>query len=240
MTDFNDDNQNALVPQGNDDEPMSMTLSGVGRGDTLPDDGGYEMGSTTTGGGLLSHTPLLIGAVAVIAVGSLFLMRAAQGELKSSDEVLEIEAKIANALDRLNTPSLLPAGDPLLAENLNMLLTPTAEITAIFAHDVRNQQVPIEQVKKNPFSLGLAENTADNTENTRQPDRSLARLKDEMRDLELQSIMLGARNIAVIGGEFYKRGDRLGSFTITEMDKFTVYLQANGNPFELSLKDQNY
>lgn len=238
MTDFNDDNQNALVPQGESDEPMSMTLSGIGRGDPSPDDNFIDEESTG-GNGLLSHTTLLIVAVAIVAGGTLFLMRATQGELTSSDEVQAIESKIADALNKLNNRSLLPEGDPLLSENLSTLLAPTDEITAIFKHDVRDQQVPIEQVKKNPFSIALAENT-DGTPipDTQQSDRALEKLRDEAKSLDLQSIMLGSRNIAVVGGEFYKRGDRLGSFTITEIDKFTVYLQANGNPFELSLKDQ--
>jgi len=239
MTDFNDDNANALIPQDGTEEPMSMTLSGIGRGDPIPGDAGFEAEAEVGGGGgLLSHTTLLIAAVAIIAAGSLFIMRATQGELTDSKESVEIEAKIANALNRLNKPSLLPEGDPLLAENLNTLLTPTDEITAIFQHDVRDQQVPIEQVKKNPFSLSLADNTGDHPPDTRQADRALARLRDEANSMDLQSIMLGAQNIAVIDGEFYKRGDRLGSFTVTEIDKFTVYLEANGNPFELSLKAQ--
>ncbi len=239
MTDFNDDNQNALIPQDSGaEEPMSMTLSGIGRGDPLPEDGGYEMDSAAGNSGLLSHTTLLIVAVAIVAAGSLFIMRASQGDLTNTSEALEIEAKIANALNKLNTPSLLPDGDPLLAENLSMLLTPTDEITAIFQHDVRDQQVPIEQVKKNPFSLAINDGTQDTGQDTRQTDRSLAKLQSEANSMDLQSIMLGARNIAVIGGEFYKRGDRLGSFTVTEIDKLTVYLEANGNAFELSLKDQ--
>ncbi len=238
MTDFNDDNQNALIPQDND-EPMSMTLSGVGRGDVLPEDG-FDEEATATNGGLLSHTTLLIVAVAIVAAGSLFLMRASQGELSTSAEVQEIETKIANALNRLNNPSLLPEGDPLSAENLSTLLAPTDEITAIFKHDVRDQQVPIEQVKKNPFSLGLADSSQDGNAgpDTQQSDRALAKLHSEAKSLDLQSIMLGARNIAVVSGEFYKRGDSIGSFTVTEIDKFTVYMHCDGKPFELSLKDQ--
>jgi hypothetical protein len=236
MTDFNDDNQNALVPQDND-EPMSMTLSGVGRGDSLEDV--YEGEAASGGGGLLSNTTLLIVAVAIVAAGSLFIMRATQGELTSSDEVQEIETKIANAINRLNNPTLLPEGDPLLTENLSMLLAPTDEITAIFNRDVRDQQVPIEQVKKNPFSLSLAENGLNGgTPDKGNADRALAQLLTEARSLQLQSIMLGARNIAVIGGEFYKQGDKVGSFTVTEIDKFTVYMHCDGQPFELSLKDQ--
>jgi len=239
MTDFNEDNQSGLIPQDGTEEPMSMSLSGIGQADSLPEDAGYGDGAST-GGGLLSHTTLLIAAVAIVAAGSLFIMRATQGELTKSEDSVEIEAKIANALSRLNKPSLLPEGDPLLAENLSTLLTPTDEITAIFQHDVRDQQVPIEQVKKNPFSLALGDNSGSDTgQDTRQTDRALSKLRSEAGSLELQSIMLGAKNIAVIGGEFYKRGDRLGSFTITEIDKFTVYLEANGNPFELSLKAQD-
>ena len=238
MTDFNDNN-NALVPQGNDqDEPMSMTLSGVGRGDALPDDG-YEGEQLPGGNGLLSHTTLLIVAVAIIAAGSLFLMRASQGELTNSAEMDKIETKIADALNKLHNPSLLQEGDPLRESNLNTLLMPTDEITAIFNNDVRDQQVPIEQVKKNPFAISLVDKGPNSIPDTKQKDRALAKLRDEANSLDLQSIMLGSRNIAVIGGEFYKRGDKLGSFTVTEIDKFTVYLQANGNPFELSLRDQN-
>lgn len=234
MNEYNEDS-NALIPQESE-EPMSMTLSGIGRGDGQ--EPGYEEAAPETGSGLLSHTTLLVVVVAIVAAGSLFLMRASQGELTSSAEVQEIESKIADALNKLNNPKLLPAGDPLLTENLNTLLAPTDEITAIFQHDVRDQQVPIDQVKKNPFALAMADNSPDTTVDTRQPDRALEQLKNEVKSLDLQSIMLGARNIAVIGGEFYKRGDKLGSFTITEIDKFTVYLQASGKPFEISLKDQ--
>ena len=235
MNELNED-QNALIPQDND-EPMSMTLSGIGRGDGMQETG-YEEGMTEVGSGLLSHTTLLIVAVAIVAAGSLFLMRASQGELVSSAEVQEIQSNIDNALNRLNNPSLLPEGDPLLTENLSTLLASTDEFAAIFQHDVRDQQVPIDQVKKNPFAIALVDNGQGTVPDTRQTDRALEQLVIEAGTLDLQSIMLGSRNIAVISGEFYKRGDKLGSFTITEIDKFTVYLQANGHPFEISLKDQ--
>jgi hypothetical protein len=237
MTDFQDDNTTALSNQDDTEEPMSMTLSGIGRGDTLPDDAAFEESVESGGGGLLTHSTLLIIAVALVAVGSLYLMRASQGDLNAGDETLEIETKIANALDRLSKPSLLQSDDPLLSANLDALLTPTEEVTAIFEHDVRDQQVPIEQVKKDPFSLAFAgSGTPDNT--PQQDDRGLEKLREEADSLELQSIMLGARNIAVVGGEFCKRGDRLGSFTITEIEKFTVHLEAGGASFELSLQTQ--
>ena len=239
MTDY-DEQDNALIPSTEDEqEPLSMTLSGIGRGDALPGEG-YESTGTTGGGGLLSHTTLIIAAVAVVAAGSLYLMRAAQGDLSNTKESQEIEAKIATTLERLNKPSLLPDSDPLLAENLSALLAPTDEVTAIFEHDVREQQVPIEEVKKDPFSLTLADNGLDTSaqDTGQQTNRRLAKLNEELDGLDLQSIMLGARNIAVIGGEFYKRGDRLGNFTITEIQKFTVYLESGGTPFELTLQNQ--
>ncbi len=237
MNDYNEDN-NALIAQDNDaEEPMSMTLSGIGRGDGTQEPGFEE--ATETGNGLLSHTTLLIVAVAIVAAGSLFLMRASQGELTSSAEALEIESKISDTLNKLNNPLLLTEGDPLLSENLSSLLASTEDMTSIFEHDVRDQQVPIEQVKKNPFSIALADTGQGAAPDTRKTDRALELLQIELKSLDLQSIMLGSRNIAVIGGEFYKRGDKLGSFTVTEIDKFTVYLQANGSPFEVSLKDQD-
>lgn len=240
MTDYQDES-NALIPNTGEEEPMSMTLSSIGRsgGEAIHSENGYDT-ADSGGGGLLSHTTLLVAVVAIVAAGSLYLMRASQGSLASSKDVQDIEAKIATTLNRLNKPGLLPDGDPLLAENLNALLAPTEDMTAIFEHDVRQQQVPIEQVKKDPFSLALGDDSKNNgaVDTSKDNDRRLAKLKDELKKFDLQSIMVGNRNIAVIGGEFYKKGDRLGSFTIRDMDKLTVYLDAAGVPFELTLQDQ--
>jgi hypothetical protein len=240
MTDYQDDS-NALIPSEVDEqEPLSMTLSGIGRGGAGPGEAGYESSAPESGGGLLSHTTLLVAVVAIVAAGSLYLMRASQGSLASSKDVQDIEAKIATTLNRLNKPALLPDGDPLQAANLAALLAPTEDVTAIFEHDVREQQVPIEQVKKDPFSLAFADD-AQNTsaqDTAKDNDRRFAKFNEELRKLDLQSIMAGSRNIAVIGGEFYKKGDKVGSFTVTNIDKFTVYLQAGGVPFELTLQDQ--
>ena len=240
MTDYQDES-NALIPNTADEEPMSMTLSGIGRsgGEAIHSENGYDIASSG-GGGLLSHTTLLVAVVAIVAAGSLYLMRASQGSLASSQDVQDIEAKIATTLNRLNKPALLPDGDPLLAENLSALLEPTEDITAIFEHDVREQQVPIEQVKKDPFSLSLGDDSQNTNrqDTSKDNDRRFAKLNEELNKFDLQSIMVGSRNIAVIGGEFYKKGDRIGSFTITGMDKLTVYLDAAGAPFELTLQDQ--
>lgn len=239
MPDYHDES-NALIPSDTgEDEPLSMTLSGIGRGDAIHSENGYDTASAG-GGGLLSHTTLLVAAVAIVAAGSLYLMRASQGSLASSKDVQDIEAKIATTLNRLNKPALLPDGDPLLAENLSALLAPTEDVTAIFEHDVRDQQVPIELVKKDPFSLAIADDTqsTSSTDNSaRDNDRRLVKFNDELRKLDLQSIMLGTRNIAVIGGEFYQKGDKLGSFTVTGIDKLTVVLEAGGAPFELTLRE---
>ncbi len=232
-----------MLPQAStqDDESLSMTLGGVGRGDELPEGEIFDETAVAGGNSLLSHTNILIAVVAIVAVASLYLMRISQGDLSTSKESQEIEAQIANTLNRLNTPSQLSADDPLLAENLNALLTPTAEITAIFEYDVRDQQIPIEQVKKDPFSLvgGANDSSAGPDASEYQNSRRIAKLQGEISGFGLQSIMIGARNIAVIDGEFYKKGDTLGSFRVTDIDKFTVYLQVGGDVFELSLKNNN-
>jgi hypothetical protein len=236
MTDYQEDSS-ALIPSDIDEEPLSMSLSSMG-GDG--DEEGFVTVPEESGGGLLSHTTLLVVVVAVVATASLYLMRATQGDLSASAELEEIEAKIQTTLTRLNSPNLLQEGDPLLAENLNALLTPTEDMTAIFEHDVRDQQVPIEDVKKDPFSLALGDDSLAAANITGTGDdlgRKLEKYRTELRGYALQSIMAGSRNIAVIGGEFYKQGDTLGSFRITAIDKFAVYLEAAGAPFELTLRD---
>lgn len=231
---------NALIPGGGDEEePMQMTLGGMGMGEGEKDDELYPGAVETNGGGLLSNTTLILVAVVLIAGGSLYAMRAMKSSLDSDGDLKEIEAKIESTLSRLNSPGLLPDGDPLLAENLSTLLMPTDDMTAIFEHDVREQQVPIEKVKKDPFSLTLSDSVLEVTNDAGREtsmSKKLEKYRKELGGYELQSIMLGSRNIAVIGGEFYKRGDRLGSFNVTGIDKFTVYLEAEGMPFELSLQ----
>ena len=237
MSDFNDQDEIFPSPghEGGVEEPKSMTLSGISRGDAPPDEMFLE--DTPKRNNLLSHSAVLIGVVLVVAVGSIFIMRASQGEFTTSDDVKEIEAKITNTLDRLNKPSLLKEDDPLRADNLKSLLTSTEDVTAIFDHDVREQQVPIEEVKKDPFSLALKESDAQNVSDDKpKVDQSLSKLKAELKKLDLQSIMMGARNIAVIGGEFYKQGDQVGNFSITQIDKLTVHLQSAGHAFELHLE----
>lgn len=240
MSDYQED-PNALIPSGDEEEEqMSMTLSNIGRGSGGIGEEGFGGESDAGRSGLLSNTTLLVVVVAIVATGSLYLMRATQGDLSASQELQEIEAKIATTLNRLSTPSLLPVGDPLLSENLSALLTPTEDAASIFEHDVRDQQVPIEDVKKDPFSLALTNNTleASSVDNAAdQLGRKLAKYREELHKLDLQSIMVGSRNIAVIGGEFYQHGDHLGSFSITGIEKFTVYLEASGAPFELTLQE---
>jgi hypothetical protein len=241
MTDFNEHEGDLLPTEPEAEEQMSMTLSGIGRGEGLPESPELEAESSS-GAGLLSHSAVLIAVVAVIAIGSLYMMRATQGDLSASEEAQQIEAKITNTLDRLNKPSLLLDDDPLLAENLSNLLASTDDVTAIFGHDVREQQVPIEEVKKDPFSMSAQDTGNQNTsvDTTRKDsDKQLIKLRNELKKIRLQSIMMGARNIAVIDGEFCKMGDRVGRFTVTGIDKLTVYLESGGNSFELSLDSSN-
>lgn len=230
---------NALIPN-DDEEPAQMTLGGMGLGVDDQVEQPYDDQSAGSGGGLLTNTTLILIAVVLVAGGSLYAMRAMKGNLSSSDgDLKDIEAKIESTLSRLNSPDLLPDNDPLNESNLSALLTPTEDMTAIFEHDVRDQQVPIEDVKKDPFSLAILDGSKNAVQDTnRVTDRQKLeeKLSKEAATLDLQSIMLGKRHIAVIGGEFYKQGDRLGSFTVTGIDKFTVYLEAQGMPFKLSLE----
>ena len=66
--------------------------------------------------------------------------------------------------------------------------------------------------------------------------KRLQELQGELKTYELQTIMIGRRNVAVIDNNFFQRGGQLGSFVIESIHKLAVHLSAEGQNFELRLE----
>jgi hypothetical protein len=221
-----------------DDEPRTMSLmsgvaggGGIGEPDLAVEDTGRR------GGNLLSHSGMIIAIVAVLAAGSLYAMRITQGDLTGSTS-RDVEQKIENAIIKLSRPGSMAANDPLRAENRASLFQDTDAILAMFAGDRGDHQVPVEYVQKNPFVLPTTQQAAGPVDNSmRDRQRRLDALNQELSRLNLQTVMLGARNVAVINGEFHQPGGTVGSFTIESMDATSVQLIAEGERFVLRIDD---
>ena len=192
----------------------------------------------------LSHSGVVMGAIALVAVGSLFAMRWTQGDLSTSTVSRSVDAKIEDLLIKVNSAHL-PADSPLRAENMEALFQDTDEIVAEFGRDHTERQVPIDYVKKDPFLLweppvvATVEEAPVVEEKKVDPEAlRLARLKElrgELKQLELQSVMDGRRPIAVIGGEFRRLDDQIGSFVLERIEPLRVHLRAEGELFQLDL-----
>ena len=104
---------------------------------------------------------------------------------------------------------------------------------------VSEKQVPIDQVQMNPFTPVFVKKevaeveVVDNSAAERE-----ARLKgyySELSRIDVQSLVGGARARAFIGGDLYKVGQTIGSFTIKSIDNRRVEFEVEG--FELTPQD---
>jgi len=223
-----------------DGSPQTMSLlGGVARPEGMPE--GDELTTGPGGGGLLNQGTILIGIVTLIAAGSLYAMRLSQGDLSQDTATKQVEAKIEQALAKLTQPGAMAASDPLSQQNIEALFQDTDSIINMFSTDFTEHQVPAQLIKKNPFAIASTRRAdepppPDKAEQERL--RKLRALATELKGFELQSVMRGAVPVAVISGEFYRRGDRMGSFVVEQIEPLKVSVVAEGQRFELKIDDQ--
>lgn len=225
-----------------DDHPQTMSLmTGVASGGAGGLSDADLLGVDANQGSRLNQSTMVLIAVAIVAAGSLYLMRLTQGDL-SAGTSNKVEIKIEQALAKLTQPAALAKDDPLQRARIQALFSDTDTIVAMFAADTSAHQVPVEYVKKNPFELaGTDTGTGVVAIDTSARDhaRRIQALRQDLAKLSLQTIMVsGNRNVAVINGEFYQPGEAIGEFTIVSMDTMTVNLQAAGEMFQLTLTDR--
>ncbi len=231
-------------------EPESMSLLGGIAGDN---ESGVDAQLDTfgvepehTGGKLLNHGVLLIVAVALVAAGALYLMRLSQGELTSDEATAQTEAKIEQWLGKLTVPGAMSKDDPMHQQQITALFQDTGEIIQIFNTDLTGHQVPVEYVKQNPFELRLAKqevvlpdgSAAAAAAAAREREARLSKLQREVDGLTLQSVVnMRSNPVAAINGDFYRRGDTIGSFTVAAVSAkhMAVKLTAGDDSFVLRM-----
>lgn len=222
-------------------EERQMPISGLVQGDSLPGAEGFDESSSRSGNPFLSHGTLLIAIVAVIAAGSLYLMRASQGQMTVNEEAKTLEAKIEQALVKLTNPNAMQHDDPLLAGNMQVLFKDTDAVIGMFTEDTSKHQVPLQSLKKNPFVMTLTRTVFDNQGNVEvDPSASATRqLGSEFKDLHLETVMQGARPVAIINGKLVQPGDRLGNFQVKAIENLAVILEAGGETFTLNMDNDS-
>lgn len=242
---------NPMDPDSNDaeQEPTSMSLLGGIAGD---DSGSgaeadeFVIGSSKPASKLLSQGTLLIVAVAAIAGGTLYAMRVTSGDISADTVDAVVEARIEQALTKLSKPEAMADDDPLREQNIQTLFQDTETIVDMFATDPTNRQVPLEQVKKDPFEIAIRKPSpeVDNSANDRIAARKAAeerellvrKIKREADELELQTIMRSRVPVAVISGEVVRAGQSVNGFTVKSIDELSVNLESQGLRFKLTLE----
>ncbi|MEM8781817.1 MAG: hypothetical protein AAGE65_03085 [Planctomycetota bacterium] len=167
---------------------------------------------------IATQSAILIAIVAIIAGGVLVGMRMTQGggaEKEASDQLTKIETFIRKA----ENPELVDEKDAQNPSNLGSMIADADTIVSKIATEYPEKAVPLDQVQKNPFELSFLQRSEDNEVATdfaeRQRQDLLKALANEFGTLQLQSIMgSGRRSVAVIDNEFYRLGQRIGSFRV--------------------------
>lgn len=230
----------------NDDQPESMSLLGgiAGQDEDAQFAAIDAAASSGTGSKLWSSSVLLIVLVAAVAGGTLYAMRLTQDDLGGASTTTQVETKIEMYLVKLTNPSAMAEDDPLQKAQIEALFKDTDEAIRMLAADPAKKQVPVEYVKKNPFALRIVRQTADGpVDDSAAEKERLARmraLEQEVKRLNLQSVSFMRVPVATINGEFYRRGDVVGSFTIDAIsaEHQAVKLVADGTAFVLRMEQQ--
>ncbi len=212
------DDFDAVPEKNGEDAAVSMPLLGALNG-TGQDDvaGELEFDGADENKRIATQSALLIVIVALIAGGLLFGMRLTQRGNNAQTETEQL-TKIQTFIRKAENPGLVDKTDAQHPDNLKGLFADTDTIVSKIATEYPEKAVDLGDVQKNPFQLAMlgggdSEPTLDDTE--RQRAQVFTALDNEFRGFELQSIMgSGRRSVAVIDGEIYRVGQRIGSFTV--------------------------
>ena len=224
-------------------EDSERTLSLMGGVAQSEGEGGDEFDVfSSEGGGIkfLSQGTMLIVLVLIIATATLAGMRFSQSDISEGGPGAEVEKTIDTFLEQARSKK--GAGSNTInPKNIDDLFKDVDDLVERFVSDVTHHQVPVTLVKKNPFMLPQYRSTEPEKpkEVVVKVDPRIEirkRLDKEYSQLQLQSIMQGARPVAIINGEFLRPGQTLGSFTIESISGFAVELTAEGETYTLEME----
>jgi hypothetical protein len=112
----------------------------------------------------------------------------------------------------------------------------TKKVVDDFYNYASRHQVPVDDLKSNPFVFGKTQAAATATEGM--TPRRMAELQRICASYRLQSILMGARGgTAIIDNNFVAVGHRIGPFTVQAIYPKSVDLACEGTIFTLRLQE---
>ena len=220
------------------ESPAAMPSSDMARPDDMPEADDFQADRPRSDRAKITGGMLLILLLLLVAAGVILTMRMSQKKINAADGLNPTEVRIDQALARLANRDLLPATDPLHPDALNALFSDTDRILELFGADLTRYQVPIQFIQRNPFQLPevpIQQGTAAPASVPvvpHDPQRVKA-LQAEYAALDLQMVVTGKTNVALIDGQPLKENQRIGSFLIESISAGAIRLVADGKQFTL-------
>jgi hypothetical protein len=170
---------------------------------------------------------LVVGGLIAAAAAMTYFMHLRTGPAKAA-----ANPATANA-DATITQFL--SNDSQNAERMRQLLKDTEKAVQQFQQQPAKTQVPIENLKTNPFRTELT--AAKNEEAEKAADK---KKKDELLQaaaaLKVQTIMSGKRKAAVINGTLRTEGEEVNGFEVEKINADTVIVRKDGSRFSLKMQ----
>jgi len=144
-----------------------------------------------------------------------------------------IELEVDSALSRLNSKQLTGSDSQR-----------AAEIVSSFHSHLKERQVPLGHLRRNPFVFELFERFDTQTPKA-QPATSTDGVPPELaqplktaKQLQLQAVLVGSEGVtAVISGNLVTEGQQLGGWTVSKIGPRKVILTLEGYTYVLELPE---
>jgi len=177
----------------------------------------------------LNHGTIFLLLSCVLAVVGIYFFSTRYQPKEASAEAKAVEAQVDQALQKFVNRQEQAKTKQLFTNSEKM-------VQAFYEYPVK-QQVPVDELQKNPFSRyeGVEEEAPVNS--SKEKERLLKELDQQLGELDLQSVVQtdrGAR--CLIDGRIYQKGQVIdGAFTIESIEKEQVKLSAQGFEFSLDM-----
>jgi hypothetical protein len=170
-------------------------------------------------------------AIAMVAVGGYYLMYVRTGPNTAAASAEAVAA------DKTIT-TFLKGGDQNIREMQNMLRNTEKEVERFQAYP-SVQQVPISELKTNPFiyTSATAKPGDDSAADAKRKAEEKAAILRDAQKLQLQSIFHSdKRRACMLNNSMYVEGQQVGDFTIEKITPAYVVVSNGGHKFELKIE----
>ncbi len=234
----NNDGAGMFTPANEGDSFQDGPAGGDGLSeDQLAAIDGGSFGSSSEGS---KRNFVLFGALIAIVGGTLWAMRMAGNIQENTGANPQAEREVEAALKRLTSKA---GAEGVTKSSAGDMFRDTKDVVKMFDNDPTRNQIPLEEVQKNPFELygdasskkkGSVKQVSD-TEKERMLFKQ--KMEKELRTYTIQTILQGTPSAAIINGKVYREGDKLGSFVIDAIGAKEIRLVAKRIAFKLKMKE---